>query len=100
MAVSAKRYCYAEIGELLGSPNGMDPSFPWSGVLDLFHSEVNTNSGLEMLLCHFLDQNGEFRNYLMEHEAFKQRRESVNMLKNWSRNALSSLLYSRSVSIS
>ncbi len=42
-----------QIGMELGSPDGIVAHFgqiPWSGILDLYHPDVNTNSGLEAYL--------------------------------------------------
>ena len=34
-----------QVGMALGSEGGMVASDRWSGILDLYHSDVNTNSG-------------------------------------------------------
>jgi tetratricopeptide (TPR) repeat protein len=73
---TGKTVLLRQIGESLGSPNGMDPFFPWSGILDLFHSDVNTNSGLEGLISKALEREGEFQEYWSERQAFKERREA------------------------
>lgn len=73
---TGKTIILRQIGEQLGSPNGTDANFPWGGVLDLFHSEVNTNSGLEDLLSRSLERNQEFLRYHAERNKFLARRKS------------------------
>lgn len=73
---TGKTILLRQIGKKFGSPNGIDACFPWSGILDLFHSEVNTNSGLEDLLSHSLEQNEEFKEYHIERQTFIKRREA------------------------
>ena len=65
-----------QIGMKLGSPDGITPCFPWSGILDLYHSDVNTNSGLEAHLSQALETAGEFQSYRDEHDAYAARREA------------------------
>jgi tetratricopeptide (TPR) repeat protein len=65
-----------QVGMELGSQDGIKSAFPWSGILDLYHSDVNTNSGLEGRLCDVLEQAGEFQEYRAEREAFTARREA------------------------
>lgn len=65
-----------QIGMELGSKDGIESAFPWSGILDLYHSDVNTNSGLEGRLCDVLEKAGEFQEYRAEREAFTARREA------------------------
>lgn len=65
-----------QIGMELGSPDGMLASFPWSGLLDLYHSDVNTNSGLEARLSQALETAGEFQRYRDERDAYAARREA------------------------
>jgi hypothetical protein len=65
-----------QIGMELGSEDGIKSAFPWSGILDLYHSDVNTNSGLEGRLCDVLEREGEFQEYRAEREAFTARREA------------------------
>jgi tetratricopeptide (TPR) repeat protein len=65
-----------QIGEYLGNPNGMNSLIPWTGILDLFHSDVNTNSGLEGLISRSLEKEDEFQEYWIERQAFKERREA------------------------
>jgi tetratricopeptide (TPR) repeat protein len=65
-----------QIGMKLGSPDGMAPCLPWSGILDLYHSDVNTNSGLEAHLTQALETAGEFQRYRDERDAYAARREA------------------------
>jgi tetratricopeptide (TPR) repeat protein len=65
-----------QIGMTLGSPDGLVASFPWSGILDLYHSDVNTNSGLEARLSKALETTGEFQAYLDERDAYAAKREA------------------------
>ncbi len=65
-----------QIGMALGSPDGIAPHLPWSGILDLYHSDVNTNSGLEAHLCRALETLGEFQRYRDERDAWAARREA------------------------
>jgi tetratricopeptide (TPR) repeat protein len=65
-----------QVGMALGSPDGMTPCFPWSGVLDLYHSDVNTNSGLEARLGQALETADEFQRYRDERDAWAARREA------------------------
>ncbi|MBN1315480.1 MAG: hypothetical protein JXA42_08430, partial [Anaerolineales bacterium] len=64
-----------QIGQALGSVDGAQPSFPWSGILDLYHSDVNSNSELEQRLSHVFEMNQEFANYHAERELFEVRRD-------------------------
>jgi len=73
---TGKTILLRQVGVYLGSSNGMTPFFPWAGILDLFHSEVNTNSGLEALISRSLQKENEFQDYWTEREAFKERREA------------------------
>jgi len=65
-----------QIGMELGSPDGVQPCFPWSGILDLYHSDVNTNSGLEAHLSQALETAGEFQRFRDERESYAARREA------------------------
>ena len=65
-----------QIGMELGSPDGIAPSFPWSGVQDLYHSAVNSSSGLEAHLSQALETAGEFQRYRDERDAYAARREA------------------------
>ena len=65
-----------QIGQALGSEDGIAPSQGWSGIMDLYHSDVNTNSGLEEHLRGALETVlGEFQRYLEQRAAFAQHRE-------------------------
>jgi tetratricopeptide (TPR) repeat protein len=64
-----------QIGAELGSPDGISPNFPWSGILDLYHSGTNTNSGLEAHLSQALETDDkEFQPYRDERDAYAARR--------------------------
>jgi len=52
-----------QIGLELESPDGASPAFRWSGILDLYHPNVNTNSGLETQLSESLEKAGEFQDF-------------------------------------
>jgi tetratricopeptide (TPR) repeat protein len=66
-----------QIGMALGSEDGMVPSLRWSGILDLYHSDVNTNSGLEAHLSQALKtEKNEFGSYLEERDVFTARRKA------------------------
>jgi len=73
---TGKTILLRQIGMHLGSPDGIEPAFPWSGIQDLYHSDVNTNSGLEERLRDALERAGEFQEYRAEREAFTARREA------------------------
>lgn len=66
-----------QIGMQLGSPDGIAPCPRWSGILDLYHSDVNSNHGLEehigQALKTVLD---EFEPYHRERRTFAQLHES------------------------
>ncbi len=63
-----------QVGQKLGSRDGIAPHFPWSGILDLYHSTVNTNSGLEERLMKALETADEFSAFRMERDEFAARR--------------------------
>jgi tetratricopeptide (TPR) repeat protein len=65
-----------QIGMDLGSPDGMASNFPWSGILDLYHADVNSSSGLETRLSRALETGGEFQRYRDERDAYAARREA------------------------
>ncbi len=65
-----------QIGRLLDSADGIQPHFPWSGILDLYHSDVNSNSGLEQGLMDALEVAGEFRDYQDARAQFTAHREA------------------------
>jgi len=65
-----------QVGMELGSPDGIAPSFPWSGILDLYHSDVNSHAGLEIRLSQALGTAGEFQRYQDERYAHAARREA------------------------
>jgi len=63
-----------QIGMELGSSDGIAPSFPWSGILDLYHADVNSSSGLEKRLSQALETAGEFKPFRDERAAYARRR--------------------------
>lgn len=64
-----------QVGMALGSEDGMVPSSRWSGILDLYHSDVNTNSGLEAHLSRALEtEEKEFEPYREQRDTFLIRR--------------------------
>ena len=65
-----------QVGMKLGSKDGIQPNLPFSGILDLYHSIINTNSGLENYLSKALGTAGEFEEFKMEREIFTARRSS------------------------
>ncbi len=65
-----------QIGMKLGSSDGIAPSFPWSGILDLYHADVNSSSGLETRLSQALGTIGEFQRFTDERGAWAARREA------------------------
>ncbi|MGB8648471.1 MAG: hypothetical protein WCF84_24760 [Anaerolineae bacterium] len=73
---SGKTVLLRQIGMALGSPFGIEPTMDWSGLLDLYHSEVNTNSGLEARLVKSFETENEFQSYERERESFKALREA------------------------
>jgi tetratricopeptide (TPR) repeat protein len=65
-----------QVGIELGSPDGMSPSSRWSGILDLYHADVNSSSGLETHLSQALETAGQFERYRNERDAWTARREA------------------------
>ena len=65
-----------QVGMGLGSPDGMAPSSRWSGILDLYHADLNSSSGLETRLSQALKKTGHFQRYWNEREAWAARREA------------------------
>lgn len=70
-----------QIGQKLGSQDGMGAALTkkqlWSGILDLYHSAVNTNSGLEARLSRALETEAkEFQLYRDQRDAYAARREA------------------------
>ena len=65
-----------QVGMEMGSPDGMAPHFPWSGILDLYHADVNSSSGLERRLSQALETAGEFQRYRNERDEWTARREA------------------------
>ncbi len=73
---TGKTVLLRQIGQKLGSKDGMNPCLPWSGILDLYHSDVNTNSGLEARLSQALETAGEFQTFRDQRDAYAARREA------------------------
>jgi tetratricopeptide (TPR) repeat protein len=65
-----------QIGMELDSADGIGSSFRWSGILDLYHSDVNSNSGLEARLSEALETANDFQPYRDERDAYKAHREA------------------------
>ncbi|MBE0699147.1 MAG: hypothetical protein IH586_19680, partial [Anaerolineaceae bacterium] len=74
-----------QMGMWLGSPDGIQPSktilkedrnVRYSGILDLYHSEVNTNSGLESHIMKGIEDKDEFRDFILRRQIFTTRRRS------------------------
>lgn len=65
-----------QIGMQLGSLDGMEPALGWSGLVDLYHSNASTNSGLEERLRNALEKAGEFQDYRTERDAYQEQREA------------------------
>jgi tetratricopeptide (TPR) repeat protein len=65
-----------QVGIELSSPDGMAPSSRWSGILDLYHADVNSSSGLESHLSQALETAGQFERYRNERDAWTARREA------------------------
>jgi len=65
-----------QVGMELGSSDGMAPAVRWSGILDLYHADVNSSSGLETCLSQALETAGQFQHYREERDAWTARREA------------------------
>ncbi len=65
-----------QIGMALDSPDGIAAKAPWTGVLDLYHSDINSNSGLEKRLSQAIETANEFANYRNERELNAARRQA------------------------
>jgi len=65
-----------QVGQSLGSHDGIVPHFRWAGLLDLYHSDVNTPSGLETRISQALDLHGKFQKYRAERDDYTSRREA------------------------
>ena len=76
---AGKTYLARDLGYKLGSPDGYEkaalPGQPrWSGILDLYDSEVNSNPGLEKrLLEAFKASPMDFEEYLSERQYYETR---------------------------
>lgn len=60
-----------QIGMMLGSQDGIAAHFPWSGILDLYDSSVNSSMGLESRLRKALETTGEFEIYDQEQGRYR-----------------------------
>ena len=65
-----------QVGLELGSPDGIAAYFPWSGILDLYHAEINSSSGLEEHLSTALESAGEFDDFHRKRDEWTARREA------------------------
>ena len=65
-----------QIGAALGSRDGIEPVPPWSGIIDLYHSDLNNNSGLESRLVEVFGGGGEFTKFADERINFSSMRQS------------------------
>ncbi len=65
-----------QIGQELGSSDGITACFPWSGIMDLYHDEMNSSSGLEAHLSMVLETTGEFDRFHRRREEWTARREA------------------------
>jgi len=65
-----------QIGMGLGSEDGIAPHAPWSGIMDLYHPEVNSNSGLETRLSDALETDHEFQKYRDARDLYAAAREA------------------------
>jgi len=65
-----------QIGQDLGSSDGITSSFPWSGILDLYHSDLHSSSGLEARLMKAIERTDEFAAYRRARDEFAARREA------------------------
>lgn len=66
-----KTYAGRDAGHRLGSVNGYEPyvgaEWAWSGLLDLYDPDTNSNQGLERRLSQVFDPNGlDFEDYRLE----------------------------------
>lgn len=61
--------------ELGGDEEGYCSTSVWSGVLDLYHSDVNNNSGLEERLVEAFETADEFRRYRKARESYRTARK-------------------------
>lgn len=75
---AGKTVLLRQIGMKQGSADGIAPCPPdWSGILDLYHSEINTSSGLEThLISAFETDAQEFQGYRDERDRFDTKRRS------------------------
>jgi hypothetical protein len=63
-----------QVGYFMKSEDGIKPSHLYSGILDLYHSDVNTNSGLETRLITALERSEEFKAYHTARKRYQARR--------------------------
>jgi len=75
-AGTGKTVFLRQVGLELGSADGIVASFPWSGIHDLYHSQVNSNSGLEARLMKAFERADEFAAYRRARDEFAARREA------------------------
>jgi hypothetical protein len=65
-----------QVGLSFESPDGIAPKPPFSGILDLYHSSINSNSGIEEHLSKVFGTGDEFEEFRNEREIFDARRKS------------------------
>jgi tetratricopeptide (TPR) repeat protein len=65
-----------QVGMGFGSPDGIQAAGPWSGIIDLYHSDLNSNSGLELYLAEVYGKEGEFDRFLDERAEYDRIRKS------------------------
>ncbi|NLF14136.1 MAG: hypothetical protein GX597_20325, partial [Anaerolineaceae bacterium] len=65
-----------QVGLELGSSDGITACFPWSGIMDLYHDEMNSSSGLEAHLSMVLETTGEFDRFHRRRDEWTARREA------------------------
>jgi tetratricopeptide (TPR) repeat protein len=74
---TGKTVLLRQIGVQLGSEDGIQPHFPWSGILDLYHAAVNSSSGLERHISNVLEaESKEFQCFRDERAAYAERRSA------------------------
>jgi len=75
-AGEGKTILLRQVGQSLGSPDGIAARFPWAGLLDLYHSDVNTPSGLETRISQAFNLYDEFQRYRAQRDDYTSRREA------------------------
>lgn len=73
---TGKTVLLREVGKSLDSEDGDTASFPWSGILDLYHPDVNSNSGLEQRISKALERAHEFSRYREQRLDYTSQRQA------------------------